>query len=431
MNKKGIILISAYAIVAILLFICGVTFIGRSLNEKHIADRHRRGTMALYLAESGLERGLGWLRAQSSPPAGTTAFNPFTGMQSLGNGTYSVTIDPDDANATSYIKRYLIIATGTVLDATQQLVNEVQVDSFSRYAYFSDTEHFRWFGWFRVPVWFADGDTIEGPVQTNSHFHMKGSPLFIDQVKSVDTFLTFYNNGHNIDSAETSNPPLDVPTFEDGVGLGADVIDMPSKALDLRTAAVAGGLHLSGPTSIVLNADGTMNVTNRNKDWTNQNMTLPANGALFVTGGDLTVSGTLNGQLSMGTNRNIVVNNNLTYAADPRVGNSDDVLGLIAEKDVVISGAAPNNVEVDGSVMALGNSFLVENWWVGPAKGTLTVYGGIIQRERGPVGMAEGNSGQPLSGYRKNYHYDPRFIGTPPPYYPSTGDYISLCWKEQ
>lgn len=429
MNKKGIILIASYAIIAILLFICGVTFVGRSMNEKHIADRHRKGTMALYLAESGLERGLGWLRAQSQPPSGTAAFDPLGGAQDLGNGTYSISIDPDDSNAATYIKRYKIISTGTVADATQQLVNEVQSDHFARFAYFSDTEHFRWFGWFRVPVWFIGGDTLEGPVQTNSHFHIKGNPAFNSDVRSSDNFITFYNNGSYLDTALASNPPADIPTFQEGIDLGVEVIDMPSKALDLRTAAVQGGLHLTGPATVVLNSDGTMNVTNGGRT---QSTALPANGALFVTGGDLTVSGTLNGRLSMGTNRNIIIDNNLTYADDPRTNpDSDDVLGLISEKDVVIGQGAPADVEVDASIMALGNSFIVENWWEGPAKGTLTVYGGMIQRERGPVGTFDGSTGERLSGYSKNYHYDTRFLGAPPPYYPKTGDYINLYWKEQ
>jgi hypothetical protein len=161
-------------------------------------------------------------------------------------------------------------------------------------------------------------------------------------------------------------------------------------------------------------------------------MALPINGALFVDGGDVNVSGVLNGRLSIGTNRNIVVVNNITYADDPRTHPaSDDMLGLIAEKDVVISQNAPYNVEVDASMLALGNSFLVENWWGIPVKGTLTLYGGIIQRERGPVGTFSSSTGQKLSGYSKDYHYDTRLIDSPPPFYPTTGDYISLSWKEQ
>lgn len=430
-NKRGVILIATYLVISVLI-IFSLIFVNRSINEKNIATRQRNITLAFYLAEAGLDRGLLWLRAQGSPPSGTEVFDPLAGAQTLGDGTYSISIDPDDNNPGSYLKRYKIISTGTVQDVTRQVINEVQTDSYARYAYFTDTEHFRWFGWFRVPVWFIGGDQITGPTQTNSHFHIKNNPVFAGQVKSVDNFITFYNNGNCINSTSTSNPPLDVPDFQQGIELGAQAISMPSKALDLRTAAVQDGLHLSGPTTVVLNSDGTMNVTNSQRGWNNYNTSLPANGALFVTGGNLTVSGTLNGQLTMGTNRDVVVAGNILYVDDPRLKpNSDDMLGLIAERDVIISQSAPYNVEVDASIMALDDNFIVENWWKGPAKGTLTVYGGIIQDERGPVGTFSGSTGKKLSGYSKNYLYDTRLANSPPPFYPTTGDYISLSWKEE
>jgi hypothetical protein len=81
--------------------------------------------------------------------------------------------------------------------------------------------------------------------------------------------------------------------------------------------------------------------------------------------------------------------------------------------------------------MALGNSYIVEKWYSGPPKGTLTTYGGIIQRERGPVGTFNGSTGQKLSGYSKDYNYDTRLMASPPPFYPTTGDYISLSWTEE
>lgn len=431
-NKRGVILIATYLVITVLL-IFSLIFVNRSINEKNIATRQKNIVSAFYLAESGLDRGLLWLRAQGSPPSGTDAFDPLGGIQTLGDGTYSVSIDPDDNNPGSYLKRYQIISTGSVGDITQQLVNEVQVDSYARFAYFTDTEHFRWFGWFRIPVWFIGSDQITGPTQTNSHFHIKNNPVFAGQVKSMDNFITFYNNGSYIDSTSTSNPPYDIPDFQQGITLGAEPMSMPSKALYLRNAAVQPeGLHLSGSATVVLNADGTMNVTNAHQGWVNQNMSLPANGALFVTGGNLTVLGTLNGQLSMGTNRDIVIADNILYADDPRVNPaSDDTLGLIAERDVVISSSAPYDVEVNASIMALDDNFIVENWWMGPPKGTLTVYGGIIQDERGPVGTFSGATGEKLSGYSKNYQYDPRLANSPPPFYPTTGDYISLSWKEE
>ncbi len=433
-SKKGIILIVTYLVITVLLTF-SLIFLNRSISENRIATRFTNLTLAFNIAESGLDSGLNWLRSQGSPPEGTAAIvNPLGAAEQrvIGiNGTYSYTliIDPDDNNPGSYLKRYKIIVTSTAGDINQTLTREVQTDSYSRYAYFTDIEHFSYYG-LKIPVWFTGGDSIQGPTQTNGHFHMKNNPLFAGQTKSEDNFITFYNNGAYFDSTAISNPPLDIPDFQQGIDLGTEPINMPSKALDLRTAAVQNGIHLSGPATIVLNSNGTITVTNANKGWVNQNMALPVNKAIFVTGGDLTVSGTLKGQLTMGTNRDVVITDNILYSDNPRSNPaSTDMLGLIAEKDIVIAQTAPNNIEVDASVMALGNSFLVENWWVGPAKGTISVYGGIIQRERGPVGTFSSITGTKLSGYTKDYDYDARLIASPPPFYPTTGDYVSLSWR--
>lgn len=430
-DNKGIVLIVVYLTITSLL-IFSLIFASRSINDKNIALRQKNTAWAFYIAESGLDRGVVWLRSQPLPPSGTAAFDPLAGPQALGGGTYSVSIDPDDNNSVTNLKRYRIISVGTAAGVTKSLTNEVQVDSYARFAYFTDTEYFRWYGWYRVPVWFVDGDTIEGPTQSNTNFNIKGNPIFDGPVKSGYDYTRFFNNNSPITTPNNiSNPPYDVPEFRQGLNLGAEPMDMPSKALDLRVQAAQEGLQLQGPTTIVLNSNGQMNVTNSQKGWNNEEVPFPENGAIFVEGGDLTVSGTLDGQVTMGTNRNLVIADNVTYADDPRTTSSDDMLGLIAERDVVISRNAPADVEVDASIMALGNSFIVENWWTGSPKGTLTVYGGILQRERGPVGTFSSSTGQKLTGYSKDYNYDPRLITTPPPFFPTTGDYITLSWKEE
>jgi hypothetical protein len=429
-SERGVILVTSYLVITVLL-IFSLIFVGRSVNEKNFATREKNLAAAFYLAESGLDRGLVWLRGQGSPPSGTAAFDPLGGVQFLGEGNYSISIDPDDSNPGISLKRYQIISTGNVEGASRQLINEVRVDSYARFAYFTDTEHFS-IGWWNVAVWFVGGDTLQGPTHTNSHFHIKGDPVFTDVVGSSDNFITFYNDGNYIYTSSPSNPPDDEPDFQQGIDLGAEPINMPSQALDLRLAASSGGISLTGATTVLLNADGTMNVTNANQGWTDQNMALPANGAFFVDNGNIYVSGTLNGQLTMGSSQDVVITNNLIYADDPIINpSSNDILGLIGEDDVVISQSAPYDIQVYASIMALEDSFMVENWDVGPAKGTLQVYGGIIQDERGPVGTFSGATGQKLSGYSKNYIYDPRLINTPPPFYPTTGDYISLSWKER
>ena len=281
-NKKGIILITVYIVIAVLT-ILGAAFISRSISEMRVAEREKKSMQAFYLAESGIDYAINRLRV-----IGNSSGQKSSTLQNI--GSYDCYWQRVGSSST-----WEAISTGTVDDVQRAIRVELQPDTFARYLYFTDSEHFRWY-WWKLPVWFVTGDLLGGPLQTNGHFHVSGNPSFRDPnfnkpVKSQDAFITYMNGGWPINSTATSNPPYDIPTFEEGLQLGADNAPFPSKALDLRTAAVQGGLMLTGPTSIVLKNDGTMTVTNSNRGWISQNIPLPSNGALFVNGGDTTKIG--------------------------------------------------------------------------------------------------------------------------------------------
>lgn len=423
-RKASALILSLVVIIALLIY--AAAFISAGINQSLIVEVSKRRASAFNLAEAGLDHAIWWLRAQPSPPVGNNT-DPWGSVQNVGGGTYSVTItDLGAPGGSPSIRRYRVSSSGTFNNVSRVLTNFVQVDNYARYLWFTDREVFG-----STNVWFWSQDLLNGPTHTNGHFNIYRNPVFQSEVRSVDDYIRFYNNGRNINLSSTTNPPYDLPDFQQGVDFGAESTTMPSQALSLRAAAANGGLYLQGNTTVVLNSNGTMNVTNSRKHWNNRNMALPANGALFVNSGDLTVSGTLNGRLTTGASRDVIIPNSIVYADDPRVNPaSDDTMGIIAESDVVIDDIAPYNLEINACAMALNTSFMREKWWVGPAKGTLTVYGGLIQDERGPVGTFNGSTGQKVSGYSKNYSYDPRLLSSPPPYMPTTGDYITLSWEE-
>jgi hypothetical protein len=73
--------------------------------------------------------------------------------------------------------------------------------------------------------------------------------------------------------------------------------------------------------------------------------------------------------------------------------------------------------------------FTVENYTTRPASGTLTVFGGIVQNYRGPVGQLSGVT--VVNGYAKNYIFDTRFATNPPPHYPVVGNkYYWGGWRD-
>ena len=160
--------------------------------------------------------------------------------------------------------------------------------------------------------------------------------------------------------------------------------------------------------------------------------------------GNVGLSGTLNGRVTLYANGTIVLLDDLRYANDPVKGVCRDILGIISDRDIVIADNALNaprdltgtanymnmdetpDMYIHAVLMALGNSFRVENYTGGPTnantcgtttngRGCINLSGGIIQKTRGAVGLSSGQ------GFAKRYTYDRCAVVNPPPYFPTTG----------
>ena len=142
--------------------------------------------------------------------------------------------------------------------------------------------------------------------------------------------------------------------------------------------------------------------------------------------GTVYVEGALKGRVTIAADNNVVVTDDLTYAGGL---NGTDTLGLIASNSVAIyhpikrtdtngsitwsdlpSPTKPD-VTVHAAVLTLKHSFTVQTWQEGARLGTLTLFGSIGQKFRGPVGYVN------TTGYVKNYRYDARLKYSPPPYF--------------
>lgn len=174
-------------------------------------------------------------------------------------------------------------------------------------------------------------------------------------------------------------------------------------------------------------------------------------GVIHVTG-KVAVSGKLRGAITLAATGNIIVADNITYVTNPGGTvpcNSPerDMLGLFSGNDVIMADNLLNapyqptssgsyrtwasrgsDEYVHGVVLALSN-FTVENYDHFPnnvedcqgannARGCLFLTGGIIQYQRGPVGITDGR------GYTKRYQYDACAGASPPPYFPTTGHFV-------
>ncbi|HEY5219168.1 MAG TPA: hypothetical protein VIJ16_05130 [Gemmatimonadaceae bacterium] len=161
--------------------------------------------------------------------------------------------------------------------------------------------------------------------------------------------------------------------------------------------------------------------------------------------GTVGVSGTLRGRETMySKGGTIVILDDQRDADDPSLGTCADILGLLSDNNIVVADNAINSPQqftggstyksfddtqdlyIHAVLMALNTSFTVENYTTGATsaetcagntvgRGCLYIAGGIIQQNRGPVGLSDGH------GYSKQYTYDRCAAQNPPPYFPTTG----------
>jgi len=217
-------------------------------------------------------------------------------------------------------------------------------------------------------------------------------------------------------------------------GSMADVDFNSSSSNSLKNVASNTGLVLDGASTITFSG-AQLKITNARKGWSNHSWSIDNDSIIYIrnassgsadlAGNAFLLGGPVTGRLSVVTENDIYIRGNIVYGTDPAVDPAcTDALGLISMSDVWVDTTAPNNLVIDAVIMATGQtpdangSFGVINYNSGSPRGTLNVYGGIVQLIRGAVGTFNSGTGQTVTGYSKNYSYDPRMLLHPPPYYP-------------
>jgi hypothetical protein len=320
---------------------------------------------------------------------------------------------------------YSIVAVGSVRGRTRTIILEsVRNKTWAQYALWSDDNR---------NIYFKDGEEFDGAIHANTALYFSGAPTFHGKVTSAtDSY------GGSIDDCtfdEGFVRPVASETMAD-----VDFADLKSKA----------AIVLEGSTTITLNGS-VMTISNARSGWNDFTTNVPPNGLIFVesatTGdsssrpGDLTIEGQLDGRLTVVTDRDINITGPLTYAVDPKTtSTSDDALGLISNRDIVVKPSCPDNVHIYAHMLATGNatssdydgSFGVENYNADDPRGSLNVHGGIAQDYRGAVGTFNTSSGVTSHGFDKQYTYDERFSSNPPPDYPPLSNRLnSGLWRDR
>ncbi len=344
-------------------------------------------------------------------------------------------------------------------------------------------------------IYWSTGDTLVGDAHTNDSPYMANSPVFNGRFTTgcpaQDAIDPCYNRQLWIPlSGNTPTPNLQQPMSSVGI------IRMPTTNTqllrDADPAQGGNGCVYYGPTRIVLRSNGTMFVNSPNTPTsgalsnvcgTGDNRPLPPNGVIYIrnipagsmfttaqssrcsrpwvttpssvprqsnsggrdyplsndttayqcTNGDAFIEGTLSGQLTVGTENELILTGSVRYQGGYT---GTDVLGLVAQNFVriyrpvnssnslLVSNPAMRNLTIDAAVLTVSRSFAVQNFRATPATGTLAIRGSLIQNFRGPVGTFSGQS--IVSGYAKDYQYDRRLRYLSPPKFL---DPIEASWR--
>ena len=179
---------------------------------------------------------------------------------------------------------------------------------------------------------------------------------------------------------------------------------------------------------------------------------------IYVDGEVESLAGTVQSdtQLTIASTDDVKITNHVQYESfTPAAGQPGDpsyvpphaqgaanLLGIVTwEGDVRIGTAAPDDLNIHGSLLASSGIFQVDSYndTGRGGRGTATLLGGLISDNYGAFGLFNGSTGQQIAGYGRNFVYDSRMqTGTAPPYFPTLNTFIAftnditdkMVWQE-
>jgi hypothetical protein len=396
--------------------------LGYVSNNMSVIATRAQGNMSIYtaateshnLAITGANVGLCRLY-QDTSWRGTETQTPTASL----NGSFTYTIN------TGSNGRPLLRSISTFRGPSEILHDTVEVafganqlQSFSLFAWMTN---------FEGNVFWITGDTVRGRVHSNGQMHMNGTPTFMEKLTT--------SKGIDPKPGVGTNKAVFKKGFETGV---ADV-KFPTDLSLIASAATTGGRFYTGNVEVKLKAGST-------SDGDGYALVYDSGGSLIdsvgmndasfdgVIGasGAVSVSGTLDGKLSIYSPQQIYVVGSTLYA--DRTTTSNDILGLVCENDIAIKDNAKNSSDcsLDGCIFSRAGSFGAENYNSGNPRGRLHILGSVVQDTRGAVGTFNGNAIK--TGYLKDYRFDSRLADPSfrPPAFPGfyTQTYAIGSWWE-
>jgi len=151
-----------------------------------------------------------------------------------------------------------------------------------------------------------------------------------------------------------------------------------------------------------------------------------SNGYIYVED-TVWAEGVVNGRATVGTKtgKSIIINDDITYLAK----DGTHVLGLIAEKDILLPYNSPDDLEINAAMLAQ-NGAAKRYYYPGNTKTSIYTYGTVITNGTWTWSWVSGG-GSVVSGYKNtNATYDSNLLYAPPPGFPVGNEYNLISWEE-
>jgi hypothetical protein len=311
-------------------------------------------------------------------------------------------------------------------------------------------------------IWIGSSETVNGQMQSNNGIRFDGvGNAPISSAKSTYTC--------------PSSQGSPCPTTKNGVWGAASqaiknfwqfpvpVVDfsaLTSNLATMKSSAQSAGIYLppsnTNGYSIVFNSNGTVsvykvtsltstptgwdvngNAHNEDIDYNARShqytVAIPTNGIIYIED-NTWVEGTVNGRVMLAaaklpyvanTAPSIYIPNNIIYQAK----DGSSVLGLLSQKNVIVTYNAPTNLEVDAALVSQNGSAQFFLYSTPRIKNSITIYGSIMSFGQWTWTWVNG-SGNNVSGFTNTTStYDNNLLYSPPPSFPlSSAGYKQLSW---
>lgn len=384
----------------------------------------------------------------------------FTDSQGGELGVYSLEITPPSEGSTIIT----IKSTGWTNQypsIKRTITAQYGIPSISKYSFLQNASS-----------WYGEGTTVNGQIHSNNGVRMDGVNTSIVS-SAKDTYMCGSETG--------CHPPQEMPGVW-GAGPNFDLWEFPLPVVDfdsisfdfanMMDEAAANGLYLDDSNQdgyhIVFTSNGSFNLYRVDDTSYIHGYSVPGQG-LGVEGqggcrrlhqiitsetllatyqvdetpivfaeDNLWVEGELDGRITIvaaafpitSSNVDIWIPNNITYTNY----DGSNILGLISQNNIFLAKNLPQQFNLDALLIAKDGKIIRHGYfnWCGGSEGAvkqkLTLNGSVISYFKSYWNFGS----EPLSGFiEREINYDNNALLNPPPYFPTSGDYEFISWKEE